>query len=409
MATLIKTLRDKAGNIILPRTRSSAVTLLDGTTTLEQELALFARYGGVTTNVENAYSVATPVIATLVVGAGVIILVNADSTGAPTLNWSGTGVYPIIKSNGNPAVLKNGGMYTLRFDGLNFQLQGEGSEFGTAGDAQTLSGYTLGTENGVIPGTMPDNGSVGVQNLTTEGAEYTIPLGYHNGLGKAKAVITNLIASVIKYNSIVGGVEGTYDYEAIVPIDPTLVLEGYKGRVNGETIIGTMPERGTVSTDITTKAQQVTIAAGRHSGSGIVKISATEQAKIIASNIKLNVSVLGEVGSFTGNYATGTIPRSYVGEYPYQTSVITVGFQPKIILFTYLDQIRFYFPPLDSFASGFFNKIEYLTDDYLSPGIGGNWRNTNPWTITATGFIYAWYGTPAPEFYGGTTVNYYAW
>lgn len=66
---------------------------------------------------------------------------------------------------------------------------------------------------------------------------------------------------------------------------------------------GTMINRGTVSTDITTKAQEVTIAAGKHSGSGKVKISATEQAKIIAGNIKKNVSILGITGTLEGGGA----------------------------------------------------------------------------------------------------------
>lgn len=62
---------------------------------------------------------------------------------------------------------------------------------------------------------------------------------------------------------------------------------------------GTMPNHGTVSTDITTKAQEVTIQQGYHSGSGKVKISATEQAKIIASNIKSGVTILGQAGAVT--------------------------------------------------------------------------------------------------------------
>ena len=61
-------------------------------------------------------------------------------------------------------------------------------------------------------------------------------------------------------------------------------------------IIGTMPNNGTVSTDISAKATEVTIAAGKHSGSGKVKISATEQAKIIAGNIKSGVTILGVAG-----------------------------------------------------------------------------------------------------------------
>lgn len=62
-------------------------------------------------------------------------------------------------------------------------------------------------------------------------------------------------------------------------------------------ITGTMPDNGTVSTDISAKATEVTIAAGKHSGSGKVKISATEQAKIITGNIKSGITILGVAGN----------------------------------------------------------------------------------------------------------------
>ena len=53
------------------------------------------------------------------------------------------------------------------------------------------------------------------------------------------------------------------------------------------------------TTDISTKAQEVTIASGIHNGSGKVKISTTEQNKIIASNIKSGVTILGVSGSLS--------------------------------------------------------------------------------------------------------------
>lgn len=71
--------------------------------------------------------------------------------------------------------------------------------------------------------------------------------------------------------------------------------------VAGAKIEGTMPNIGAQNSDITTKAQQVTISQGHHDGSGKVKISATEQAKIIAGNIKNGVEILGVTGSYTGS------------------------------------------------------------------------------------------------------------
>ena len=80
---------------------------------------------------------------------------------------------------------------------------------------------------------------------------------------------------------------------------------------------GTMVDRGTVSTDITTVAQQVTIAAGKHSGTGVVKISATEQAKIIAGNVKSGVTILGVGGSVVPNTPVISLTTS---SYTYQNS-----------------------------------------------------------------------------------------
>lgn len=61
-------------------------------------------------------------------------------------------------------------------------------------------------------------------------------------------------------------------------------------------ISGSMANNGSTSGTISTKAGTVTIPAGYTSG-GTVAISSTEQAKIIASNIKSGVTILGQAGS----------------------------------------------------------------------------------------------------------------
>ena len=59
---------------------------------------------------------------------------------------------------------------------------------------------------------------------------------------------------------------------------------------------GSMTNNGSTDGTITTKAQTVTVPAGYTSG-GSVSIDATEQAKIIAANIKQGVTILGQAGS----------------------------------------------------------------------------------------------------------------
>lgn len=61
-------------------------------------------------------------------------------------------------------------------------------------------------------------------------------------------------------------------------------------------ISGSMANNGSTGGTISTKAGTVTIPAGYTSG-GTVSISSTEQTKVIASNIKSGVTLLGVAGS----------------------------------------------------------------------------------------------------------------
>ena len=78
------------------------------------------------------------------------------------------------------------------------------------------------------------------------------------------------------------------------------ILNTKTAYVNGSKVTGNMPNRGAVTGTITTKAQQYTIQNGYHDGSGKVQIDATEQAKIIAGNIKSGVQILGVTGTYSG-------------------------------------------------------------------------------------------------------------
>lgn len=73
---------------------------------------------------------------------------------------------------------------------------------------------------------------------------------------------------------------------------------------NGSKLTGTMANNGGVTGTISTKAGQYTVPAGYHDGSGKVSISSTEQAKIIAGNIKSGIQILGVTGTYTGEAIT---------------------------------------------------------------------------------------------------------
>lgn len=68
----------------------------------------------------------------------------------------------------------------------------------------------------------------------------------------------------------------------------------------GQKVTGSMPNRGSASGTISTKDDSYTIQQGYHDGSGTVSIDSAEQSKIVASNIKQGVTILGVTGDYGG-------------------------------------------------------------------------------------------------------------
>lgn len=77
------------------------------------------------------------------------------------------------------------------------------------------------------------------------------------------------------------------------------ILAGKTAYVRGVKVTGDMVNNGKVTGTISTKAEKYTIPIGYHDGSGTVSISATEQAKIIAGNIRDGVTILGVRGTLS--------------------------------------------------------------------------------------------------------------
>lgn len=98
-------------------------------------------------------------------------------------------------------------------------------------------------------------------------------------------------------------ITGTCDYD-VNSEDATVavaeILTGKTAYARGSKITGTMPNNGAVTKTISTKTQEVSIAQGYHDGSGKVSISSTEQAKIIPTNIRNGVTILGVTGTMSG-------------------------------------------------------------------------------------------------------------
>lgn len=97
---------------------------------------------------------------------------------------------------------------------------------------------------------------------------------------------------------------GTCTYDAntsdatVVAAEILATKTAYK---SGSKLTGTMANNGAISGSISTKTEQYTVPQGYHDGSGKVGISSTEQAKIIAENIRSGVTILGVEGGMTGS------------------------------------------------------------------------------------------------------------
>jgi hypothetical protein len=121
--------------------------------------------------------------------------------------------------------------------------------------------------------------------------------------------------------------------------------------VNGNKITGAMPNRGGVTGTISTVAGTYSIQNGYHDGSGTVAIDSTEQAKIVAGNIKKDVTILGVTGTYEGS-ATPTSAAKTVT--PYTTSK------------TYLPSGES--TPVDYYSQVTVNAISYVETDNAQGG-----------------------------------------
>ena len=159
------------------------------------------------TGTANTYVInPSPAISAYGEGQGFVVKINVDNTGASTINVNSKGAKPIVNAKGNPlpaGTLKANSVYSMRYNGTSFILQGEGAS-GNAVASDLLSGKTAGSDAGDLVGTMPNNGAV---SITPGSTNKPIPLGYHNGNGVISGD-NNLISSNILAGKTIFGIPG---------------------------------------------------------------------------------------------------------------------------------------------------------------------------------------------------------
>lgn len=113
-----------------------------------------------------------------------------------------------------------------------------------------------------------------------------------------------LAKDIIAHDKSGATIVGTNTYDADTSdadASAAEILLNKTAYVNGNKLTGTMPNNGAVAGTISAVAQEYTVPQGYHDGSGKVGISATEQAKIVAANIREGVSILGVTGTMSGS------------------------------------------------------------------------------------------------------------
>ena len=112
----------------------------------------------------------------------------------------------------------------------------------------------------------------------------------------ADKILTNYTA----HDSSGAIITGTCDYDVnsqSATVQVAEILAGKTAYARGTKLTGTMPNNGAVSLTISNVNDEIAIAQGYHDGSGKVKIIDTEAAKLIASNIKQGITILGVTGT----------------------------------------------------------------------------------------------------------------
>ena len=238
------------------------------------------------------------------------VFANTGTQGVEYVDISGTSDAPVLVAGGYLYINKG---YTDDLKISLSRLVPDGASAGLSSNV-ILSGYSAYNNDGTLIAGSIQSKTAATYN--TSSTDQTIASGqYLSGVQTIKAVKTSGISAAniktgvtIKVGDAndddrIATATGTFTASSTISSGQTgaaaaQILTGYSAFLDGAEVKGSMASNGATGGTISTKAGSVVIPAGYTTG-GTVTISSTEQAKIIAGNIKSGVTILGQAGSST--------------------------------------------------------------------------------------------------------------
>ncbi len=157
-----------------------------------------------------------------------------------------------------------------------------------------LSGYVIVNKAGeTVTGTMPDNGTINrTLGVGTDNQSYTIPAGYHSGLGKVDIIVGTKNVTPdgngfsvkpdegeVLGEVFVGAIPPNYVITTDANAKPEDILFGKTAYVAGTKLVGDMPNNGTIAKSMNGLAvTKVTIPAGYTNGGQVILTNEIEMA-----------------------------------------------------------------------------------------------------------------------------------